>query len=379
MDFNFNDDQVMLRDTVRRFVDKEYGFEARRAIVKAGGFSAAVWKQFADLGLLALPLPEDAGGMAGGPVDVMVVMEELGRGIVLEPFAPVVVVAGGLLRDAGSAAQRDAWLPGIAAGEAKVVLAHTERHARYAARYVETRAEKNGAGYVLSGAKGVVPAGGVADAFIVVARTSGAVDSADGVSLFLVPRDAAGLAVRTYRTQDGAGAAELALKGVKLGADALVGAEGEGLALLERALDQGTAALCAEAVGAMERLLDLTVDYLKTRKQFGVPIGSFQALQHRAVDMRIQLELARSMSYYATLKLAEADPLERRRAVSAAKYQVGQSARFVGQQAVQLHGGIGMTDEYVGSHYFKRLAMIELTLGDSAYHLGRFAESMSAQ
>ena len=377
MDFSFSEDQVMLRETVKRFVEKDYAFEKRRAIVKAGGYSAEVWKQFAELGLLALPMPEDAGGIGGGPVDVMVVMEELGRGIVMEPYAAVVVVAGGLLRDAGTPAQKEAWLPGIASGESKVVLAHTERNARYDLAYVETRARRSGSGWTVDGAKGVVPSGALADAFIVPARTSGGVGDAAGISLFLVPKGTAGVSVRGYPTQDGATAAELTLKGVALGADAMLGAEGAGLPLLERAVDQGIAALCAESIGAMERLLELTAEYLRTRKQFGVPIGSFQALQHRAVDMKVQLEMGRSMSYYATLMVDSPDAAERSRALSAAKVQIGQSLRYVGQQAIQLHGGIGVTDEYMASHYFKRLTMIELSLGDTYHHLGRFSGAMT--
>jgi alkylation response protein AidB-like acyl-CoA dehydrogenase len=383
MDFDFNDEQTLLRDAVRRFVDKEYGFAARHAILAGGGFSLKAWRRLAGLGLLGVAVPERFGGTGAGPVESMIVMEELGRGLVLEPVAVVAVMAAGLLRDAGSVQQQAAWLPPLAAGEAILAVAHGEPAARYERRHVECRAAMEQQGVVLSGSKAVVLAGGLADAFIVSARSSGAVAAPEGVSLFLVPREAAGLVVRSYRTHDGATAAELALHDVKLGPEACIGTPGQGLAAIEQALDQGIAALCAEAVGAMQRLFEMTAEYLQTRKQFGQPLASFQALRHRLVDMRVQLELARSMSYYASLKLSEAHApgaaASAALAVSAAKVQVGQAARFVGQQAIQLHGGIGMTDEYAAGHYFKRLTMIELSLGDTAYHLGRYAQGLQLE
>ncbi|MEW6703692.1 MAG: acyl-CoA dehydrogenase family protein [Pseudomonadota bacterium] len=371
MDFDFTEDQESLRDAVRRWVDKGYDFERRRAIVKAGGFDRGVYAQLAELGLTALYVPEEHGGMGFGPVEGMVVMEELGRGLVLEPLAQGALVAPTALRSAPQPLQA-AWLPRIAGGEALVVLAHQERGARYRLNHVTTAAQQAGGGWTLSGAKSIVPAGDQADAFIVPARVSGAVDDAQGIALFLVERQAHGVSTRGYPQQDGARAAEVNFSSSPA---ALIAGPGEGHAALELAVDVGIAALCAEAVGAMDKLLLLTAEYLNTRKQFGVPIGSFQALRHRMADCKMQLELGRSMSYYATLKLGEA-PAVRRRAIAQAKVQLGRSMRFLGQQSVQMHGGIGVTDEYIGSHYFKRLTCIELSFGDTLHHLGEVSARM---
>jgi hypothetical protein len=371
MDFDFSDDQEMLRDLVRRWVEKSYDFERRRAIIKAGGYSAEAWKGLADLGLLGLQVPEAQGGMGFGAVDAMVVMEELGRGLVLEPFAAVALVAAHLLQ-AGKAPSAGLWLEGIAKGGPAVVLAHEERHSRYRLNHVQTAARHEGGNWRLSGTKTVVPAGTRAGAFIVPARTSGAIDDPKGVALFLVSTGEAGVELRPYVTQDGAGAADLVLTNAD-GIELL--AAGAAMPALEQAVDIGIAALCAEAVGAMDRLVALTVEYMNTRKQFGVPIASFQALRHRMADVKMQLELARSMSYYATLKLGEPAPA-RRRALSQAKVQLGQSMRFVGQQCIQLHGGIGVTDEYAAGHYFKRLTVIEMTFGDTMFHLGEVSARM---
>ncbi len=371
MDFDFSDDQEMLRDSVRKWVDKAYTFDHRRSIVKQGGYSKQSWKDLADLGLLGLQVPEASGGMGLGPVDAMVVMEELGRGIVLEPFAPVALVATHLL-SAGHAASAALWLQGIAEGKELVVLAHQERAARYRLAHVETTAKNVGGTWQLSGAKSVVPAGAHAGAFIVPARVSGAVDDASGIALFLVSKGEKGVAVRGYPTQDGACAADLTLTG----ADAtLLLATGPAFAALEHAVDIGIAALCAEAVGTMDKLVAVTVEYMNTRKQFGVAIGTFQALRHRMADVKMQLELARSMSFFATLKLGEPAPA-RRRALAQAKLQLGQSMRFVGQQCIQLHGGIGVTDEYVASHYFKRLTVMEMSYGDAMHQLGEVSARM---
>ena len=374
MDFDFSDDQEMLRDSVRKWVAKGYGFERRTGIVKAGGFSKDTWRELADLGLLGLAVPEAHGGMGFGAVDAMVVMEELGRGIVLEPYAQGALIAAGVLCAHAPEALKAAWLPRIAGGDALVVLAHQERAARYRLAHVACQAVAGAAasGWSLSGAKSVVPAGAHADAFIVPARVSGAVDDGAGIGLFLVERQAAGVSTRGYATQDGACAAELALAGAPA---TLIAPAGAGLAALELAQDIGIAALCAEGVGAMDKLVALTVEYMNTRKQFGVAIASFQALRHRVADVKMQLELARSMSYYASLKMNEA-PAARRRALSQAKLQLGQSMRFVGQQCVQLHGGIGMTDDYIGSHYFKRLTVMEMSFGDSMHHLGEVSARM---
>ena len=371
MDFDFSDDQEMLRDSVRKWVDKAYGFEQRRAIVKAGGFSAQAWSGLADLGLTGLQVPEAQGGMGFGPVDAMVVMEELGRGIVLEPYAAVALVATHLLK-AGHAPSAELWLQGIANGKERVVLAHQERTARYRLAHVETAAKNVGGTWQLNGTKSMVPAGTHAGAFIVPARISGAVDDPQGIALFLLSKGEKGTKVEGYPTQDGACAATLTLKD----ADAIeLLPAGTAYAALEEAVDIGIAALCAEAVGAMDKLVAVTIEYMNTRKQFGVPIATFQALRHRIADVKMQLELARSMSYYATLKLGE-PAAARRRAIAQAKVQLGQSMRLVGQQCIQLHGGIGVTDEYIASHYFKRLTVMEMTYGDTLHQLGEVSARM---
>ena len=363
MDFDFTDDQISLRDAVQRYVEKDYGFEHRRAIVKAGGFSREAWNGLAGLGLTALAVSEAHGGLGFGPVEAMVVMEELGRGLVMEPYAQGALVAPAVLARAPEAVQAD-WLPRIAAGDALVVLAHQERRARYRLDLCDTLAS---ADHRLSGLKSVVPAGDQADAFIVPARTGA------GIALYLVAKDAPGVTLRGYALHDGSRAAELTLKDAP--ATMLVGAD-QGLATLELAVDIAIAAQAAEAVGVMDRYVALTAEYLNTRKQFGVAIASFQALRHRIADVKMQLELARSMSYFATLKLGESDEV-RRRALSQAKVQLGQSMRFVGQQCTQLHGGIGVTDEYIGSHYFKRLTVMEMQYGDSMHHLGEVSARMT--
>jgi pimeloyl-CoA dehydrogenase small subunit len=377
MDFNFTEEQTAVQDTLRRFIDKDYGFEQRRALAKsAEGFSRAHWRQFADLGLLALPFPEDFGGMNGNAVDTMIVMEAFGRGLVLEPYLTTVILAGGMIRDAGSQAQKEELLPAIAGGELLMALAHYEPGTRYELNHVATTAKPDGSGWKLSGAKAVVLGGGAADKLIVSARTSGAARDKDGISLFVVNRNAPGVSVRSYPTQDGARAAEIKFDGVSVGSEALIGTKGAALTVIERALDYGIAALCAEAVGAMVALNDATLEYLKTRKQFGTAIGRFQSLQHRMVDMVIATEQARSMATVAAVKVDSPDAAERRRAVSAAKAYVGQQLRYVGQQAVQLHGGMGVVDELNVAHYFKRLTMINATFGDADYHLGLFSDTL---
>lgn len=363
MDFDFTEDQESLRDAVRRFVERDYGDDQRRAILKAGGFSKAAWDGLVGLGLTALAVPEVHGGLGFGPVDAMVVMEELGRGLVLEPYAQAALVAPAVLAHAPGEVQAD-WLPRIAAGEALLVLAHQERAARYRLDVCSTQATGD---HRVTGHKSVVSAGAHADAFIVPAKTDG------GIALYLVAKDAPGVAVRAYRLHDGSAAAELTLTDAP---GTLLVTAAHGLAVLEQAVDIAIAAQAAEAVGVMDRYVALTVDYMNTRKQFGVAIASFQALRHRIADVKMQLELARSMSYFATLKLNE--PAEaRRRALSQAKVQLGQSMRFVGQQCTQLHGGIGVTDEYVGSHYFKRLTVMEMQYGDTMHHLGEVSRRMT--
>ena len=367
MDFDFTEDQESLRDAVRRWVDKGFGFERRHALAKAGGATRAVYAELVDLGLTGLAVPEAHGGMGFGAIEAMVVSEELGRGLVNAPFVHGALVAPALLAAAPEAVQAQ-WLPTVADGSALVVLAHQERQARYRLQQVTTRATAAGGGWTLSGHKSVVPAGDEADAFVVPARISGADDSRSGIGLFLVERAAA--SVSGYPTQDGARAAEVALKG----AAATLICE-EGIDVLETAADIALAAQCAEAVGLMDRLVAITVDYMNQRKQFGVAIASFQALRHRIADVKMQLELGRSMSYYASLTLGR-PPEQRRRAVSQARVQLGQSMRFVGQQCIQIHGGIGVTDEYVASHYFKRLTMLEMSFGDTLHHLGEVSARM---
>lgn len=378
MDFDFTPEQEQLRDAVQRWVAKDYSFEHRRALIRAGGAAGAdpstAWRALTDLGLAGLAVPGIHGGLDMGPVEAMVVMEELGRGLVISPYAAAALMGVAALRDHGPADLQATWLPGMAEGRQRVVPALQEKGARYRLNVVHTTARQVDGMWRLEGVKNLVPAGsgqdGVREAYVVPARTGGGPDETDGIALFLVERSAEGVRLQAHALQDGARAAELTLSHAPA---ALI--VQPGWQALEHLMDIGIAALCAEAVGAMEALLALTVDYLNTRKQFGVTIGSFQALRHRAADMKMQLELARSMSYYATLKLT-APPEERRRALSQAKVQLGQSMRFVGQQAVQLHGGIGMTDEYAGAHYFKRLTVIELSLGDTLHHLGEVSRRM---
>src|SRR3990167_4791399 len=358
MDFDFTDDQESLRDAVRRWVDKGFSFERRHGIAKAGGSTREVYAELAELGLTGLAVPEANGGMGFGPIEAMVVCEELGRGLVNAPYAHGALVAPALLAAAPAELQGE-WLPKIADASALVVLAHQERAARYRLNHVTTKAVKSGNGYTLSGAKSIVPAGDEADAFIVPARTGGADADVAGIALFLVAKGAAGLHVRGYPTQDGARAAEITLTDTPAVLIAL-----DALPVLETGIDVGIAAVCAEAVGVMDKLVAITAEYMNTRKQFGVAISSFQALRHRMADVKMQLELGRSMSYFASLKLGEA-PAARRRAVAQAKYQLGNSMRFVGQQCIQLHGGIGVTDEYIGSHNFKRLTLMEMAFGDT--------------
>ena len=376
MNFNYTEEQLALQDTLRRFIAKDYAFEHRRALTKsADGFDRSAWKTFADFGILALPFHEDFGGLNGNAIDTMLVMEILGRGLALEPYVSTVVLCGGLIRDAGSAAQKEALLPAIAGGELMLALAHHEPGSRYEIDHVTTTATPTDGGWQLDGAKAVVLGAPSADKLIVSANCE---TGGKGVSLFLVDPKATGVSMRSYPTQDGARAADIKLAKVVVGADALIGTAGSALPVIERAIDYANAALCAEAVGIMSALNEVTLEYLKTRKQFGVPIGNFQALQHRMADMVIATEQARSMATLAAVRADSTDAAERSRSVAAAKAYVSQSARLVGQQAVQLHGGMGVVDELNVSHYFKRLTMIGLTFGDADYHLGRFSDTLLA-
>jgi alkylation response protein AidB-like acyl-CoA dehydrogenase len=370
MDFDFTDDQNALRNAVQRWVDKGFPFARRHAVARAGGHARKVYTELAELGLTALAVPPEHGGLGFGPVEAMVVMEELGRGLVHAPYAQAALMAPAVLASAPPELKAR-WLPRVADASGQIVLAHQERAARYRLDRMTTLATQVDTGWTLDGSKSVVPAGDEADAFIVPARLrGGAVGSTSDIALFLVEKGASGLALRGYPTQDGARAAELALHATPATLLTL-----DGHAVLEHAIDIGIAATCAEAVGLMDRLLAITVDYMNTRRQFGVPIASFQALRHRIADVKMQLELGRSMSYFATLKLAAARD-DRRRALSQAKLQLGRSMRFVGQECIQLHGGIGVTDECVASHYFKRLTMLETAFGDSLHHLGEVSARM---
>ena len=369
MNFDFKEEQLQLADALKRWIARDYGFEARREIVRsASGVSEQAWATIAELGLTALPVPEEQGGFAGDAVDMFVVMQELGRGLVVEPYFATVLGAEFLRLGGG----HGALLERVATGELKLACALGERQSRHDMRDIALRAEADGEGWRLSGEKKVVLHGAQAGVLVVSARSGGAQRDEDGIALFAVPADAPGLQLTEYRMLDGQRAADLRLDGLRVGPEAAIGRPGAGWDILEAALDYGAGLLCAEAVGAMDALFAATLDYLKTRQQFGVPIGKFQALQHRMADMYIHLEQARSMALLAAVRLRGSDAAARRQAVSAAKYRVGQAARFVGQQAVQLHGGMGVTDELPAAHYFKRLSMIELSLGDADHHLARF-------
>jgi alkylation response protein AidB-like acyl-CoA dehydrogenase len=379
MDFNFTEEQIAIQDSLRRFLTKDYGFEQRRTIAKsADGFSREAWATYAELGLLALPFSEEHGGLGGNSVDAMIVMETLGTNLALEPYLATVVVAGSLIADVGSDAQRDKLLGGITGGELLVSLAHQEPGARYNRQHVATSAKKEGDGHVLNGHKAVVLGAPSADQLLVSARTSGAAFDANGITLFVVDPKAAGVTVTGYTNQDGQRAGEVVLKNVKVGADAVLGKVDGALAGIERAIDRGIAGLCAEAVGIMTALNATTLDYLKQRKQFGVPIGKFQALQHRMAEMAIAAEQSRSMATLAALRADSTDAAERSRAVSGAKAYIGQALRKVGQDAVQMHGGMGVTDELMAAHYFKRLTIINSTFGDTDHHLARFSDTLLA-
>lgn len=364
MDFTFKEEQQQFADALRRWVDKDYSFEARKKIIHSeAGVSGEAWATLVELGMLALPVPEQQGGFSGSAVDMMVVMQELGRGLVVEPYFATVLGAQ-FLKLAGG---QEGLLERVAAGELKLACALGEQQSRHALNDVQAT---DGAGTgVISGRKTVVMHGAQAGAFIVSARSSGAQRDVDGISLYVVQRDAPGVQVTDYRTIDGQRAATVEFDEAP---GTLLGSQGKGWPLLEAASDYGAALLCAEAVGAMDAIFAATLEYLKTRQQFGAPIGKFQALQHRMADMFIHLEQARSMAMLAAVKVGSNDDEERRRVVSAAKVRINHAARFVGQQAVQLHGGMGVTDELPAAHYFKRLAMIEVTLGDADHHLERF-------
>jgi pimeloyl-CoA dehydrogenase small subunit len=371
MDFEFTEEQRLLRESLDRLLGDSYEFAQRKTyLAEPEGFSRAMWAQYAELGLLGLPFAEDHGGFGGGGVETMVVMEALGRVIALEPYLATVVLAGTALTLAGSVAQKEALIPQIAEGSLRLAVAYGERQARYDLAEVVTTATKTASGWRLDGAKSVVVHGGSADRLIVSARISGDRHDPDGIGLFLVDPRASGVARRAYPMRDGAHAADVALSSVE--AEAL-GEPGQGFAIIERVIQAGIAATCAEAVGAMETMLKMTVEYLKTRVQFGRPIGDNQALQHRATEMMIAMEQGRSLAMLAAVMIDDENAAQRDHDLSTAKVGVGQAARFVSQNAVQLHGGIGMTDEYAVGHYFRRCMVIEHSFGDTGYHLSKLA------
>jgi pimeloyl-CoA dehydrogenase small subunit len=375
MDFDLSDEQKLIADNVARLMKDKYGFESRKTYgAAANGFSDELWRQYADLGLTGAPFGEEDGGYGGGAVEIMLTQEAFGRVLALEPYFATVVLAGGALRHGATAQERAELIPEIASGASRMALAHAEPQSGWNLFDVKTTAKRDGDGYKLDGEKGLVINGDSAQKLIVLARTSGAQRDKDGLGLFLIDADAPGVTRRPYPTQDGRRAAEVSLSGAKARA---LGDPGKAGAAMARVIEDAIAALAAEAVGAMAEAVEMTTEYLKTRKQFGVAIGSFQALQHRASDMVVALEQARSMMYLAAMSTSEPDAATRARSMSAVKAQIGRSAKFIGQQATQLHGGIAMTYEYKLGHLFKRLTMIDLAYGDADHHLARLGEGDS--
>ena len=373
MDFSYTEEQTLLRNSISKYLADNYPYESWRKFTRSEvGRDPKHWAQFAELGLLAAPLPEAHGGLGGGAIETQIVMEEFGGHLVVEPYVPTVVIGGGLIADIGSDALKSEWLSKIASGETILAVAFAESQGRYNLADLKTTARKQGSGFVLNGHKAVVIAAPWADQLVVTARTAGSQRETKGVSVFLVDKKAKGISTRDYPTVDGQRASELTFENVDVPASRLIGMVDSGLPSIERAVDHAIAATCAEACGAMKVLVDATVEYSKNRKQFGVPIGKFQVLQHRMVDMFVNYEQAVSITLMVTLKLGESDA-ERARAASAAKAQIGKAGRFVGQQAVQIHGGMGMTDELNVGHYFKRLTIIDTLFGATDHHIKRFA------
>jgi pimeloyl-CoA dehydrogenase small subunit len=373
MDFAYSEEQNLLRNSVVRLLADTYSFETFKKVSRGEpGWRPECWKQFAELGLLGAPLPEAYGGLGGGPVETMIVMEAFGRALVVEPYVPTVVVGGGILRSAGSETHKQKWLPKIAAGDAVLAFAFAEPQGRYNLADLAVTAKKQASAYVLNGQKSVVIGAPFAHALIVTARTAGARREEKGISVLLVDRRARGISARDFPTVDGLRASEITFENVEVPADNLVGTPDDALPLIEQIVDEAIAAHCAEALGAMRMLQESTVEFSKTRKQFGVPIGKFQALQHRMVDMFMQVEQSASMTLMVTLKLGDSESA-RKKAASAAKVQIGKAGRFVGQNAVQIHGGMGMTDELALGHYFKRVTMIDTLYGSVDHHLKRYA------
>jgi pimeloyl-CoA dehydrogenase small subunit len=374
MDFRLSEEQRLLSDSVRRLLTDHYTFESRKKhSAHAPGWSPEMWRAYAELGLLSLPFAESDGGFGGGAVEMMIVMEEMGRALTLEPYLATVVLGGGLIREGGDAAQRKRLLPQIGRGDLQLAFGHTERASHANLCDVSTSARLEGRDWIIDGTKTMVLHGDCADSLLVTARVHGNRSDRDGLGLFLVDTAAKGVKRESFATVDGRRAANVTMAGVRIGSDAAIGEPGNALAVVERVVDQAIAALAAEAVGAMAAAHEATVDYLKTRVQFGGPIGRFQVLQHRAVDMMIALEQARSMALFGAMMMDSTDAAERSRSMAAVMVQTGRSSRLVAQQATQLHGGIGLTMEYMLGHYFLRLATIERLFGDADYHLERLA------
>jgi alkylation response protein AidB-like acyl-CoA dehydrogenase len=375
MKFDYNEEQQLLADSVVRFIAQDYSFEARKKIVASSqGYSDEVWSTLAGIGLTGLPFSPDYGGFGGSAVDMFSLMEAMGEGLLVEPYLSTVGLGAQFVARGGNEEQKQRVLPAVVEGRLKMAFAQSEEGARFDLGHIATRAKKSGAGFVIDGVKRVVLHGPSADLLVVSARTSGSDSDRSGISLFLVDAKAAGVSMKACRTLDEMRATDIAFKGVAVGADALIGNDGEALALIEEVTDFATALVCAEAVGAMKYANDATLEYLKTRKQFGVAIGSFQALQHRMVDMVISYEQAKSMASLACARVdSEKNPAERKRLVSAAKIKVSEACRHISQESVQLHGGMGMSDELKVSHTFRRLTMIAQQFGDEDHHLERFA------
>src|SRR5215469_11825742 len=377
MDFELSDEQRLLRDSVARLLADHYGFDKRRGyLAEPEGWSRALWAQYAELGLLGVPFAEDHGGFGGGPIEVMLVMEAFGRVLALEPYLTTVVLGGTALRLAGNEAQKAALLPRVAEGDLILAFAHGERQARYDLSDVLTTAKPKGSGWVLDGAKSLVLHGHSAQRLIVSARTAGERDDPDGITLFIVDAAANGVARRSYPMRDGTRAAEISLSDVEVSSGEVLGEIGNAFPVVERVVEAGIAATAAEAVGAMEAMQGMTLEYLKTRHQFGRPIGQYQVLQHRAAEMLMELERGRSMAMLAAMMVEEPDAAERAHNIAMAKVGIGQASKFVAQNAIQLHGGIGMTEEYAVGHYFRRCMVIEHSFGDTAHHLSRLAEQV---
>jgi alkylation response protein AidB-like acyl-CoA dehydrogenase len=376
MNLDFTEEQVMLQDALNKYLEKEYSFEQRQKLSRNGvGYSEENWQNFADMGLLGVPFDEQYGGFGFGATGLIVVMEAIGKGLVVEPYLASVVLGGQLIQQAGSEAQKEVLIPQLIAGELKLAFAYVERNSRFNLADVAFKAEKEGDGFRLSGKKSVVFNAETADKIIVSARTAGDQTSKEGISLFIVDKGAAGLSSRDYETVDGLRASELDFDGVIVGVDALIGSLNEAYPVIESVIDFASAAICAESVGVITQLREKTVEYLKTRKQFGQPIGAFQVLQHRTVDMFMVEEQMRSLAYLAAIRVTDGTAEERLKSVSAAKVYLGDARPIVGEQSAQLHGGIGVTDELDVAHYVKRLTMLNVLFGDRDHHMQRFCQS----